>query len=97
MRLEAFARERIERELRAKSILDAAVDGIVVVSEDGIIQSFNPAAEKIFGYSQEEVTGQKVNILMPEPHHTKHDHYIRAYLKTGRHKVIGIGIGKTSN
>lgn len=86
-----FARERIEADERANAILDAAVDGIVIISDKGIIQSFNPAAEKIFGYSQQEVTGQRVNILMPEPHRSNHDRYIQSYLDTGQRKVIGTG------
>ena len=90
-RLERFAHSLVEREAKAKSILESAVDGIVIVSSQGIIESFNPAAEKIFGYAAGEAIGQKVNILMPEPHRRRHDQYIETYLRTGQKKIIGIG------
>jgi PAS domain S-box-containing protein len=90
-RLEQFARNLIARHVRTRSILETAVDGIVIISEKGIIQSFNPAAEKIFGYHQKEVIGQKVNMLMPEPHRSRHDQYIKSYVDTGHRKIIGIG------
>jgi two-component system, cell cycle sensor histidine kinase and response regulator CckA len=90
-RLEQFARNLIVKHMRTRSILETAVDGIVIISEKGIIQSFNPAAEKIFGYRQKEVIGHKVNMLMPEPHRSRHDQYIKSYVDTGRRKIIGIG------
>jgi two-component system cell cycle sensor histidine kinase/response regulator CckA len=90
-RLEKFAQSMVESEAMAKSILESAVDGIIIISSQGIIESFNPAAEKIFGWTAAEVIGQSVNILMPQPHRDRHDNYIRSYLRTGRKKVIGIG------
>jgi two-component system cell cycle sensor histidine kinase/response regulator CckA len=89
--LEKFAQSLVEGEAKAKSILEAAVDGIVIISSQGIIESFNPAAEKIFGYTAGEVIGQNVNILMPQPHRGRHDQYIQSYLQTGQKKIIGIG------
>ncbi len=90
-RLERFARKLIDKHLRTQSVLKTAVDGIVTITERGVIQSFNPAAEKIFGYTQKEVVGQKVNILMPEPHRSRHDHYVQSFIDTGQRKIIGIG------
>jgi PAS domain S-box-containing protein len=90
-RLEKFAQSLIESEAKAKSILETAVDGIVIISSQGVIESFNPAAEKIFGYSQEEVIGRNVSILMPQPHRSRHDQYIQSYLRSGEKKIIGIG------
>lgn len=82
---------RIESEAKSKAILDTTIDGIITIDEDGYIESFNRAAEKLFGYNSETVIGQKVNILMPEPYRSEHDSYIENYKCTGERKIIGIG------
>jgi len=74
-----------------RTIVDTMADGLITINEQGIVQSFNPAAEHIFGYLADEVIGKNVNILMPQPYHSQHDGYIRNYLNTGKAKVIGIG------
>src|SRR5262245_17596193 len=78
-------------EARWRSIVDSAVDGIVVIDSHGRIESFNPAAERLFGYAEREVIGQNVNILMPSPYHEEHDAYMSRYLTTGERRIIGIG------
>ncbi|MDA1000159.1 MAG: PAS domain S-box protein [bacterium] len=81
--------ENSERRLRA--IIDSAVDGIITTNEAGIILSLNKSAEKMFGYTADEVLGQGVNILMPNPFKDGHDGYIQSYLDTGEKKIIGTG------
>jgi two-component system, LuxR family, sensor kinase FixL len=83
--------ERRQSDSRLMAILNTVVDGIITINEEGVVQSFNPAAEKIFGFKAGEVIGHKVNMLMPEPYHSEHDQYLANYLNTGIKKIIGIG------
>jgi PAS domain S-box-containing protein len=76
---------------RIEAILDAAVDAIVTIDERGIIQSANPAVERLFGYKPAELVGRNVSVLMPSPHRERHDQYLAQYLRTGKAKVIGSG------
>src|SRR5262249_3564502 len=78
-------------EERWRSIVESAVDGIVVIDSHGRIESFNPAAEQLFGYAAGEIIGEKVNVLMPSPYHEEHDGYMSRYLTTGERRIIGIG------
>ena len=80
-----------ESELRLRSILDTVPDAIIVIDAQGKIQSFSPAAERLFGYDSGEVIGHNVNILMPAPYREAHDSYIERYLRTGERRIIGIG------
>jgi len=80
-----------ESEARAQAILETTVDGIITIDRTGRIESFNPAAEEIFGYDAEEVIGENVKMLMPPPYREEHDDYLRSYHETGRRKIIGIG------
>jgi len=80
-----------DSEAKSHAILETAVDGIITISERGMIESLNRAAERLFGYSAAEITGQNVKMLMPQPYQDEHDQYLRNYLATGRAKIIGIG------
>ena len=85
----AVAVVRAELELRA--LLDAAVDAVIVIDHEGRIETFNRAAERLFGYGAAEVSGRNVAMLMPDPYRAEHDAYLRAYLDTGRARIIGVG------
>jgi PAS domain S-box-containing protein len=76
---------------RWRAVIDAAVDGIIVIDSRGRIEAFNAAAERMFGYSESELIGQNVKVLMPEPYRSQHDAYIDHHLTTGERKIIGIG------
>ncbi|WP_119269519.1 PAS domain S-box protein [Taklimakanibacter deserti] len=76
---------------KLEAILNSAVAAIITIDTKGIIDSVNPATERIFGYAASELVGQNVHILMPEPFHSEHDGYLSNYLTTGKRKIIGIG------
>lgn len=76
---------------RADIILENVLDGIVTISEKGIIESFNPAAESMFGYTAGEVKGKNVSILMSRQRAVEHDQYIQNYVQSGVGKIIGVG------
>nr|WP_319494055.1 PAS domain S-box protein [uncultured Desulfobacter sp.] len=78
-----------ERTAYLRGIIDTAFNGIIVIDGRGSIQEFSPAAQKIFGYSKDELLGKSINILMPEPYRREHDAYLRHYLETGMAKIIG--------
>ncbi|WP_051640886.1 PAS domain S-box protein [Thiomicrorhabdus sp. Milos-T2] len=76
---------------RNKAILDTVVDGIITINHKGCVETVNPAAEKIFGYSADEIIGENVKILMPNPYRDQHDGYLAHHIQTGEKKIIGIG------
>jgi len=75
----------------SRLIEEYAIDGIISIDAQGLIHSFNPAAEKMFGYRADEMTGQNVNRLMPEADSRQHDRYLQHYLQSGQGRIIGIG------
>lgn len=81
--------ELLKSQDQLKAVIQHAMDGIITINELGEIQGFNPAAEEIFGYSQQEVMGKNVNILMAEPTRSEHDERIGHYVSTGEGRIIG--------
>ena len=80
-----------ERKARLTSILETVPDAIIVIDQHGIIESFSPAAERLFGYASAEAVGRNVSMLMPAPYRAAHDGYMDHYLTTGEKRIIGIG------
>ena len=84
------AEEKLVRsEQRIRSIVENVIDAIMTINSRGIVQTFNPAAETIFGYTASEVIGKNVKAIVPEPYRNAHDGYIQRYLETGENEIIG--------
>ena len=84
-------RDREVADARWRALIDAAVDAMIVIDGKGLIEEFNPAAERMFGYKAADILGRNVSKLMPSPDRERHDGYITRYLETGEQKIIGIG------
>ena len=78
-----IAAEATRRAERLAAVFNTAVDGIIVIDQRGVIEAFNPGAERLFGYTEDEVRGRNVSMLMPSPYHEEHDGYLSRYLETG--------------
>jgi PAS domain S-box-containing protein len=89
-------RKRVEQVLRESAarllaLVDTAVDGVILIDAHGKVMMFNPACERLFKYTAEEIVGANVKVLMPGSYRAEHDRYIRNFLDTGERKIIGIG------
>jgi PAS domain S-box-containing protein len=80
-----------EKSALLHAIIENAIDGIITIDERGLIESINPAACALFGYSIEEVLGKNISMLMPRPDKDQHDEYIARYQRTANPHIIGIG------
>ena len=80
-----------QKERMLGTLANTIIDAVITIDQKGIIQSFNPGAEKIFGYSPSEVISRNVKVLMDGEHQEKHDEYLKRYLETQVPRIIGIG------
>ena len=82
------------------ALIHNAIDGIITIDENGIVECINPTGCRFFGYTEVEVLGNNISMLMPLPEKESHDFYLKQYKNTGKAHIIGIGrelIGKTKN
>lgn len=77
-----------DKDARLRALIEAAADAIITIDGKGVIQTFNPAAERMFGYGSAEVIGRPVSLLMPEPHRSQYQGYIDRYLLTGQSRML---------
>lgn len=91
LRVVERTKELKEKEERLRMTVENAADGIIVIDENGIIDTFNESAQHIFGYTPDEVIGEDVALLMPDADGKNHDNYVTHFLKTGRSTVLGVG------
>jgi two-component system sensor kinase FixL len=91
VRVATTTRDLYAREAHLSSILDTVPDAMVVIDEQGVMQSFSTAAERLFGWTAAEAIGRNVKMLMPSPYREGHDGYLEHYLRTGERRIIGLG------
>lgn len=80
-----------DSDARLRAVFDTAVEGIVTIDDRGLIDSINPAAERMFGWPPGDLLGRNISTLMPEPYRSGHDGHLARYRKTGQRRIIGIG------
>jgi len=80
---------RLEKDSEQRELLDSMLESVITIDQHGIIQTFNRAAEKLFGYTAQEVIGQNIILLMPSPHADEHQMYLQSYISGGVDKIIG--------
>jgi two-component system sensor kinase FixL len=89
--LQQTRRQAAAREVHLQSILDTVPEAMIVIDEHGVMHSFSSAAERLFGYSADEVLGENIKMMMPSPYRENHDSYLERYLRTGEKRIIGTG------
>ncbi len=88
---DAVTKDLFLREAHLASILDTVPDAMVLIDEAGLVRSFSSTAQRLFGWTSEEMFGQNVSRLMPEPYRSAHDGYLQRYYATGERRIIGLG------
>lgn len=89
MLMEAALRESQQTVL---ALFENAAQGILSIDAAGSVLSFNAMAEKIFGYSREQIVGKKLEVLMPEKHSESHEHHRQRYFTNPRSRPMGVGM-----
>lgn len=87
-RLKAMSSEQADTADFISTVLDHAADAVITIDSLGLIQTFNPEAERLFGYSEEEVYGRNLKVLMPEPYRSAHDGYLRRFMESGESHIL---------
>jgi len=87
----ALQNELRDSEEKSRTTLETIADGVVTIDAEGIVKSFNPAAEKLFGHAASDVRGQNLKMLMPDAIASQHDNFLETYLATGKSGIIGVG------
>lgn len=77
--------------IRYRNVMDTVLDAIITVDKNGLMQTVNAAVTRLFGYENNELIGQDVAMLMPEPHRSQHSSYLQSYLNTGVTHILGKG------
>lgn len=91
LRYRALYTQMRRDETRMRAMLDTAVDGILTIDAHGTIRAANPAIERLFGWTRQELVGRNIKMLMPEPQRAQHDGYLSRYQQTGEARIIGVG------
>jgi PAS domain S-box-containing protein len=86
-----YAKKLETNRIKLDNIINNAVDGLILIDTKGIVEMYNPACEKLFGYSKKEVLGKNIKMLMPEKHSKNHDQYINNYINTNKAKILDTG------
>ena len=81
----------MEKQALLKAIIDNAIDGIITIDTNGIVEAINPSGCQLFGYEMKDVIGKNISFLMPEPYRTEHNGYLHRYEETQKPRIIGIG------
>lgn len=90
-RTDAVTEDLLMREAHLASILDTVPDAMVLIDDAGLVRSFSSTAQRLFGWTADEMFGRNVNHLMPEPYRSAHDGYLQRYYATGERRIIGLG------
>lgn len=86
---QSVSSELLQTQAELKAIVDTALEAVITINRSGLIQSFNPAAEKMFGYQAHEILNQNISLLTPDSIRAVHDQFITRYLETGKGSIIG--------
>ncbi|MBZ0120264.1 MAG: PAS domain S-box protein, partial [Sandaracinaceae bacterium] len=84
------ATERARLETRARAVLDAVPDAVLMIDESGVVSTYNGGAQRLFGYAPEEIVGRNVKLLMASPDRERHDGYLRRYAETQQARILGV-------